>query len=138
MLDDSTRGCQACVQTLGKQLSFPYWPRWRKRGFPRRLNGTLEPVFPRESVRAARLFWELLSCGANSQVWAKIVPSSRSGNSRSTKAELGRDSARVISGSTKNSLVERILFIRLRSPHPVLARMSTLRIVPQDSNGKRD
>src|SRR5436309_11211739 len=99
-LDDSTRGCQACVQTFGKQFSLPCWPRWRKNGFPRRLNGTREPVFSIGSVEVACPSWESFSCGASSQVLAKIVPSSSSRNSESTNAEAGKDTARSIFGAT--------------------------------------
>src|SRR5712692_5445026 len=110
-LDGSTRGCQAWVQTLGKQFSLPCWPLWRKRGFPRRLNGTRDPVFSNESKIVVESLSELFSCGATSQVLAKMVLSSSSRNSGSTNAAAGKDSARLISESTKNYLAERILFM---------------------------
>src|SRR5712692_8997539 len=57
-----------------------------------------------------------------------MVPSSSSRNSGSTNAEAGKDSARLISESTRNSLDGRSFFMKKKSTHTVLARMSTLRI----------
>src|SRR6267143_6556247 len=110
-LDDSTRGCQAWVHTFGKQFSRSCGPRWRKKGLPRRLNGTRDPVFCNESKIVVESLSELFSCGATSQVLAKIASSSSSRNSGSTNAVAGKDSARLMSESTKNSLAERILFM---------------------------
>src|SRR5712691_8999941 len=99
---------------LGKQFSLPCGPRWRKKGFPRRLNGTRDPVFSNESKLVVESLSELFSFGATSQVLAKMVPSSSSRNSKSTNAAAGRDSARLMSGSTKNSLAERIFFMEIQ------------------------
>ena len=99
MLGDSTNGCQACVQTFGKQVSFPVEFRCRKRGFSNNEKGVREPGFSRRSGPP--------ECGTSIQLLPKTLSSSSSRNSGSTKAEAFNDSALPMSGSTKNSLAER-------------------------------